>query len=134
MLLLLTAEPYLFFTTICVISPFAHTTTNYHHVKPYLDDSSVGGAGAGNGQKAIIAISEDNQSGVIKYRSEQDMVSICEYQCLPDMIALHILYTQLLFFSIFDVSSMKQILERPLGDLDLVLQPLILYICLLFFN
>ena len=82
MLLLLTTEPYLFFTTICVISPFAHTT-NYHHVKPYLDDSSVGGAGAGNGQKAIIAISEDNQSGVVKYRSEQDMVSICEYQCLP---------------------------------------------------
>ena len=58
------------------------------HKKPYLDDSSVsaratnqnGGGPAERemiGQKAIIAY-DDNGSGVIKYRSEQDMVSICE--------------------------------------------------------
>jgi hypothetical protein len=30
------------------------------------------------GQKAVIAIGEDSVSGVIKYHSEQDVVSICE--------------------------------------------------------
>ena len=35
-------------------------------------------AGSG-GHKAVLAISGDNESAVIKYRSEQDMASICEY-------------------------------------------------------
>lgn len=50
-------------------------------VKPYLDDSSVSASAVAEmmaGHRAVIAISEDNESGVIKYRSEQDVVSICE--------------------------------------------------------
>ena len=39
-----------------------------------------GGADHVIGQKAILALSEDNESGVIKYRAEQDVVSICEYK------------------------------------------------------
>ena len=42
--------------------------------------TGVGGGGHGGGHKAVLAISEDNESAVIKYRSEQDMASICEYQ------------------------------------------------------
>ena len=41
--------------------------------------TGVGGGGHGGGHKAVLAISEDNESAVIKYRSEQDMASICEY-------------------------------------------------------
>ena len=48
-----------------------------------LNSSSLGGemtgGHGGGGHKAVLAISEDNESAVIKYRSEQDMASICEY-------------------------------------------------------
>ena len=81
-------KPLLF---ICVsLLPFAQslytkiTTCN-------VDDSSalsVNGLGdnqlaiSGNsagGQKAILAINEDNESAVIKYRSDQDVSSIGKY-------------------------------------------------------
>ena len=80
---------------------FAHTTTLSDHTKSTkslppptrnVDDSSAAvsvngyedrlaiAANATGGQKAILAISEDNESAVIKYRSDQDMSSIGEYQ------------------------------------------------------
>ena len=75
---------------------FAHTTTLSDHTTKSLplptcnvDDSSAAISVNGyedrlntstGGQKAILAISEDNESAVIKYRSDQDMSSIGEYQ------------------------------------------------------
>ena len=80
-------------------SPFC---THYHSIWPHhqitttntvatcnVDDSSAAISVNGyedrlntstGGQKAILAISEDNESAVIKYRSDQDMSSIGEYQ------------------------------------------------------
>ena len=77
--------------------------THYHSIWPHhqitttntvatcnVDDSSAAISVNGyedrlntsntGGQKAILAISEDNESAVIKYRSDQDMSSIGEYQ------------------------------------------------------
>ena len=52
--------------------------------------TGVGGGGHGGGHKAVLAISEDNESAVIKYRSEQDMASICElYYSLRRKINTH---------------------------------------------
>ena len=48
-------------------------------VNGYEDRLAIA-ANATGGQKAILAISEDNESAVIKYRSDQDMSSIGEYQ------------------------------------------------------
>jgi hypothetical protein len=49
----------------------------------YLDATTASAAIMGiemvsGGHKAFIAISEDSENGVTKYRSEQDMVSICK--------------------------------------------------------
>ena len=79
-----------------ILHKLPHVTPTTNHKNRKIDDSSVsaaiGNGSNGNntgsngnntgskqdmvGQKAMIA--EDNGSGIGKYRSEQDMVSICE--------------------------------------------------------
>ena len=79
----------------CFLFPFAHSIyTKKITTTRIVDDNSalsVNGFGenqlatSGNpagGQKAIIAITEDNESAVIKYRSDQDMSSIGKYKKL----------------------------------------------------